>query len=781
MMQGSRGQRGWRRLGSALATLFAAIVLAALTGCGDAGGPALTGDLRQLVAAGRFATGPGAAEPLELPAKPRLVAAHGAGQTRPAVALPLGAWSWRGTVPASARLVAGAFGVPRGGKGGPIEAWVVARCGPRQEVLARATGTGWLTLRADLAAFAGREVELRFSARPVVSAAPAAPAVALAAAPPLVPPAPVGSWDVPAGVVAWGPVAVVTRASAPPPRPNIVLIVVDTLRADQLGIYGNPRPTSPGIDETLASRGTVVERALSQAPWTLPSMTSMLTSRWPGDVLGEDPSGYGPPPGIDTLAVVLRQAGYDTGGFSGNPTIHAGNGFAQGFETFYTPEDFRTGLEQLHADDLAARAEGWLATRGARPFFLYAHFIDPHDPYENPDTLSGRCNYDPGYAGKLSGRFVHGVYLGKVPLGDVAADVRFLTALYDCEVGYVDRYVGELVRSLPPEVAANTLFVLTADHGEELHDHGGWKHGRTLYDEQLHVPLVVRWDGVVPAGRRLAGPLRLLDLAPTLAAAAGAPIPADWQGASMLGALEGRTAPTERPLFAQQLADGPVRAMAERDGWKLIVFDRNERFVPANEQEDILYRQELGRLHRIELYDLGADPHERHDLANGRPGRVRHLSPEIHQRLGQHLPGLRILLAGLPAGRQVSGSVTFERAPADWQSYFLADGDRVSLDGASLRFSWSGEAFEKGVRVWGDFGRIERVELDEPAVTPSGGAGRALPADGFERTAAQAPVWPGAPAGPALLFWEPVAAHGGPQTTTDPETLRRLQALGYVG
>jgi arylsulfatase len=150
-----------------------------------------------------------------------------------------------------------------------------------------------------------------------------------------------------------------------------------------------------------------------------------------------------------------------------------------------------------------------------RPFFLYLHYIDPHDPYDNPEVVGNRSPFEGEYKGPVAGDRVHGIYAGKIALLDPARDLAHISALYDSEVHYVDRAIGEVLASLRPEVLAHTLVALTADHGEELVDHGGWKHGQTLYEEQIHVPLIWRWDGHVPAGRRLAGTVRLLDVAPT--------------------------------------------------------------------------------------------------------------------------------------------------------------------------------------------------------------------------------------------------------------------------
>ena len=306
----------------------------------------------------------------------------------------------------------------------------------------------------------------------------------------------------------------------------------------------------------------MVEGASSQAPWTLPSVISFLTGRYPGELL-RGVTAYGIPEGVPSLAERLAPLGYRTGAFVANPTLHAGNGIARGFETFYSAPAVLDSM-LLHADSVNVRAVPWLRSYQHEPFFLYVHYLDPHDPYDNPDLVDGRSSFDPDYRGTLTGGAVHGVYLGQVPLPDPPADVAFLTSLYDSEIHYVDRFVGELLATLDPAVLANTLVVLTADHGEELHDHGGWKHGETLYQELIHVPLIVRWDGHVRAGARLGGTVRLVDLAPTLLAAAGGggPAGAPWAGVDLLPALAGEAPPPRLPAFAETAANGPLRAAA---------------------------------------------------------------------------------------------------------------------------------------------------------------------------------------------------------------------------
>ncbi|HXT22838.1 MAG TPA: sulfatase [Thermoanaerobaculia bacterium] len=575
-----------------------------------------------------------------------------------------------------------------------------------------------------------------------------------------------------------------SRGNAPAARPNIVLVLVDTLRADHVGCYGAARPTTPSLDRLLASRGVVFERAYAQAPWTIPSVASLMSARWPGEIWRTEAEAYTLPARLPTLAGELRRLGYDTAGFFGNPTLLRGNGFAAGFDTFFTPDDPRAALERLHADELTRRVQGWLATRGDdKPFFLYVHYMDPHDPYENPDDAGGHSPFDPGYRGAMAGTFVHGLYLGKLQLQDPVADVNHLSALYDDEVRYWDRSFGALMASFDDETLRNTLFVVTADHGEELHDHGGWKHGRTLYEEQLRVPLVLRWDGQLAAGKRLAAPARLMDVAPTLLAAAGGESPEPWQGRDLLPWLRGGAAPRGEPLFAQHIADGPQRAAAASGRWKLLLFDRFAPFTPANELEANLYEQERTRLPRLALFDLHDDPHERRDRAAERPDVVRALQAVIFEHLARQQRGLHVVLAGLPAGQRVEVRAQLPQAVGDWRSLFLGERDRVEVAGSRLTLHLDGEALAKGIVLSSASDGIESVEVVGATLRirlPRGdyGGGRAARA---ALVAARLPLAAAESAGAELLLWYSDAEHSSSRQQVDPETLRRLRALGYAG
>lgn len=583
-------------------------------------------------------------------------------------------------------------------------------------------------------------------------------------------------------------------ARKPSEPPNILLIVIDTLRADHLGTYGYSRDTSPEIDRLLAQRGVVAEHASSQAPWTLPSVSSYMTGRYPEDILGPDPDTFAVPAGVPTLAETLRGLGYRTAGFLANPILHPENGFARGFEDFHTPPTtFRVlrVLGKVDAQTVNRRAIPWLKEHAARPgqgkFFLYLHYIDPHSPYANPDIADGKTPYDPGYTGRVRGDWVDDLADGQRRLHDPTADVRYLTALYDSEIHYVDRHVGEVLRAIPPSVLSNTLVVLAADHGEELFDRGGWKHGQTLYEEMLHVPFIARWDGRIPADTRLAGTIRMIDLFPTLVDAAGGRPADDLAGESILPELLGEKPVPRRPAFAQHLTYGPLKGSVTYGPMKLILFNKQTPFAPPNHVHAHLWRLDVARLHRIELYDLAHDPGERHNLAGAQPETVSRLAPLVEKHLDLRLQGLRVVAAGVPEGSSLVADLTLDRPPASWLPYFLGADDQVKIDGAHVRMELTGGAIPKGVLFRGDLSRIVSVEAHLQPVLPGSApvalhlAGRAHPVGGAIDVAAVRGRGPWAAEKPTLEIW----SAAGPTSTTDSktrnETLERLRALGYVG
>jgi arylsulfatase A-like enzyme len=623
--------------------------------------------------------------------------------------------------------------------------------------LDRAGSPGWANLSADLTDYAGAEVEL----------------VAEVAVTP--PDAVTEVW--------WSPLRI-AAASGERRRPNILFVLVDTLRADHLGAYGYERPTSPEIDALLAEPGVVFERAYAQAPWTLPSVASFLTGQRPGDFWRGGPVTYRIPPSVATLAERLSSVGYETAGFVANFSLHADGGFDRGFSTYYVPPPSLEAM-RAHADDVGSRAIAWLREQTDRPFFGYLHFIDPHDPYENPETVAGVSPFLPDYRGPVDGGWIHGLYTGQLTLPDAAADLEQVKALYDSEIHYVDRWIGRVLRSLPPERLRDTLIVFTADHGEELFDHGGWKHGHGLYEEQIRVPLILRWDGEFAAPRRIATPVPLLDLVPTLLAVAGADGGRDaFPGIDLLPTLRLGNEPPRRILGARHLSSGPQRAVAVLDGRRYLLFDRATPFAPSDAMVEHLWRLDLRRLRREELYDLARDPEQRNPATDATDAAEvslarRDLAPWLHRELDRDGDGLRVVASGLAVGATLDATIETKSSRPLWSSYFLADRDSVRVRGSKVLMHLEGDGTLKGIRLqMPDAQDLQAVDAGSLSVAVGPGrryAGGPLPAASLA-----AAGWPVDPSVAGLWLWRPKARGEKPAAAADPETLERLRALGYI-
>lgn len=353
----------------------------------------------------------------------------------------------------------------------------------------------------------------------------------------------------PAACVAALALAIVACGSEPAPR-SVVLVTIDTLRADRLGIYGWPRGTSPAID-ALAAESTVFEHAVPTCPATAPSLASLVTGthRATHRVFG---NGWVLPPDVVTLAELLHERGYRTIARVANPAIDAAAGFAQGFDDFAIPATLeRTGSGGLEGGPLVAAVEHVIDGLGREPFFLWVHFMDPHGPYYPPEPVRARfrpADYRwPGDPDTLPiGKTNYG--LGIIPQYQVVngeTSPASYRARYDAEVRYTDEHVDAVVRALRAHGRwEDTLVVLTADHGESLGEHDYWfAHGWYVSDDELHVPLLVHGPGI-PRGRRVGATVSLVDVAPTVLDLLRVDHPAVMEGESL------------RPLFA---ADGPDR------------------------------------------------------------------------------------------------------------------------------------------------------------------------------------------------------------------------------
>jgi len=294
----------------------------------------------------------------------------------------------------------------------------------------------------------------------------------------------------------------------PPRRPDIILITIDTLRADRVGATGGPTGITPAIDE-LARSGAAFLDATAHVPLTLPSHTSILTGRYPIAHGVHDNSGITLGADVPTLATILHGAGYHTAAFVSSFVLRGATGLSRGFDRY---DDRFEGAGRAHvataslerrAADVARDVTQWLAA-APHPFFLWVHFYDPHAPYDPP----------PAFAGRFAGR------------------------PYDGEVASADFGVGSVIGALPAATRGNTLIVVTGDHGESLGEHGESEHGILLYDATLHVPLIIQGPGV-GAHLRVDRQVRHVDLLPTIAELSGNPPPAGIDGVSLAPLLRG--------------------------------------------------------------------------------------------------------------------------------------------------------------------------------------------------------------------------------------------------
>lgn len=393
------------------------------------------------------------------------------------------------------------------------------------------------------------------------------------------------------GLAAW--TAVVAAAGPAAGPPNVLLVTIDTLRADHLGAYGYGMIETPNIDR-LAKRGTLFSRAFSPVPLTLPAHAAIMTGTIPPRH-GVRNNGQRLPVGRRTLAEILKGRGYRTGAFVGAFPLDSKFGLDRGFETYDDRYGSRNASRDLtfverRADDVNAPAAAWISARRGEPFFAWVHYFDPHAPYEPPPP------YAAGYRGRE----------------------------YDGEIAYTDAALGRLLAGLESSGSLdNTIVVLTADHGESLGEHGEATHGIFIYDATIHVPLILAHPSLIPGGRTVGSPVGLADLAPTILDLLGIPVPAGMDGVSAVAALKSQPGAAEpniedREIYVECLAGWLDRRWAPLRGIRTGTW----KYIEAPQAE---------------LYDLRADSGEARNVLSAHPAEVRGLS-EVLDRIGRAEP-----------------------------------------------------------------------------------------------------------------------------------------------
>ncbi|MSR82076.1 MAG: sulfatase [Candidatus Latescibacteria bacterium] len=408
---------------------------------------------------------------------------------------------------------------------------------------------------------------------------------------------------------------------------NIVVLAIDSLRADHLGCYGESRPLTPAIDR-LAAQGALWEQCFAPAIPTHPSFTTFYTGQHP---LTHNIVCHGGQAQLEaltpTLPELLLQAGYTTAAID-----NLGWGkyawFNRGYEYYMDPSRRQAMPLMVPAEDLNQRATQFLRTHAEEPFFLFVHYWDVHTPYLPPEPYrrrfyQGENQADPGNH-SLDSLWQHP--LGKTWqdtwfkwVGEVT-DAAFVDALYAGALNYLDEKLADLLGELEQlGLEERTLVLLLADHGESLTEHGIYYDHHGLYDTCLHVPLLLRWPGRVQAGQKHGGLAQHFDLAPTLLAAAGVEIPAGMEGRNLLG-------PDRQP---------PTQVLSAENTWqsKWSLRTAAHKLILARRPDP------YGNPPR-ELYDLHADPGETHNLAAEQPDLCRQLEEELEGLIRHRLEKL---------------------------------------------------------------------------------------------------------------------------------------------
>jgi arylsulfatase A-like enzyme len=385
-----------------------------------------------------------------------------------------------------------------------------------------------------------------------------------------------------------------------PQRPNVLLVTIDSLRADHLNCYGYLRPTSPNLDR-LAADGALFKVAVAQAPWTLPSLASLHTSRLPVEV-GAIHNHDRLADSAVTAAELFRNAGYATAAFTVGAYTGTSRGFGQGFDVYENRD--RTHL----AADLNRMALEWLDRAGKRPFFLWIHYFDVHADYAAPAPWNSLFDDTPPAPEVARIRHLKRVINGNVALEP--GDLDRIKTSYDREIAYTDAMLGELWQGLEQRgLAAGTALAVGADHGEGFMEHELLLHTLSVYDEFVRVPLVLRLPGRVPAGRRVTAQVRNLDVLPTLLELAGLdPLP-DARGRSLLALLRGAGGAAPGPAPVHTDTSGHEAHYAKMSGVRPGLFDTF--FSVRTEAAKLVYSVKQDR---YRLFELRSDPGERSDV-----------------------------------------------------------------------------------------------------------------------------------------------------------------------
>lgn len=426
-------------------------------------------------------------------------------------------------------------------------------------------------------------------------------------------------------------------------RVNVVIYLIDTLRADRVGAYGYAKAKTPNID-ALAKESVLFERHSSAAPWTLPSISTLQSSLLPCEhsILVD---GQQLPSNVQTLAERMNGLGFKTGAFYSNPYAGPASGLNRGY-------DVSTFMRSRDAFNLGS----WFDSAKGEPFFLYAHTMEVHDPYQTPDRFVAQFGDIPreqrtlllqamrsyrdltkiDFASKRKPGTTDNTAQQQRMMESLARARDTVSTLYDASIFWADDNLGRVISQLKQRnLWDNTLFILTSDHGDELGERGGWQHDQSAYEELLHVPLIIKFPKGQYAGTRVKPNVASMDVLPTICDAVGAPqATGEARGMSLI------------PLIRDASLDAPTNARR----FASMRHNIKKYFKPWKEQRgdiNIVVREGMWKAiwnvepNTVELFDLASDPGELKNLADAEKTRAESMKAFAQEHYARYLSSAR--------------------------------------------------------------------------------------------------------------------------------------------
>lgn len=442
-------------------------------------------------------------------------------------------------------------------------------------------------------------------------------------------------------------------------KKNVLLIGVDTLRADSVSLYGGRAEVTPYLEE-FSKRATTFLQARSQAPWTLPSFASMLTGQLPSAINSNVYTGHLPDKAL-TLGEILIKEGFATQIICSNAWIgQEQSGFEQGVEGLWYKYD-------MPAEETVDKAREFITRSIDRDWFCFLHFIDPHVPYRPPQHFVDLLT-DPAYSGEFKKSFGS---IEEWKAGEFIPDqndIKQVRNLYDGEVAYLDSALVQLFKFLEENnLLENTLIIFSADHGEEFYDHGQFEHGQSQYDELVKTPLIIMGEGF-PAGLHVEDSVGNIDIAPTILRYLNLPIPEIMIGFPLQDVISGKV--KNRTIFGEDNTRGTAKKYAVEWPYKCIL--------------DLVTAQRL-------LFDLQSDPHELKDISSEKPEICDMLVQKIltNMKISQTAFHVWLTRSYKEPVQEFSGSILVTGGIKEIKGFLLdKDTDKYHIEGNLVTFNF---------------------------------------------------------------------------------------------